>query len=78
MNNVEEFKRFLDLEKIIIRRKIELIIEPKDNNDTFKSKLEYVKRTHPNIEFKIIQDVEIDKELSIDIFNYKKYLPMVI
>lgn len=78
MNDLNQLKNFLNLEKILVIKKIELLCLPKDNNEEFKNKMSYVKKIHPNIEFKIIEDTEIETELIIDIFNYKNYLPMVI
>jgi len=65
-NQINQIAQFLNLEKINVIQKIELLCFPKVNNDEFKIKVENVKKELkkiPNVDLHIVEEGDIDVKL---------------
>jgi hypothetical protein len=58
---------FLDLEKLIVRQKVELLCFLKNNSDEIKKKIDIIKtELGPSIDLKIVEEGEIDSVKRIE------------
>jgi len=62
-SKLNEIARFLNLEKMLIRNKLELYCTPNSNDEEFKKRVEIIRKEIGNeAELKIIEEGEIDDD----------------
>jgi len=58
-NTIHKIGQFLNLEKIVVRQKVELLLFRNENDEEFDEKLEFLKEKFKNVIFTIVEKGEL-------------------
>lgn len=61
-NTLNQISLYLDLEKMSVSQKIEILCFPKNNDDDFNKRLEEIKNDFKGIDFKVVHEIETIKD----------------